>query len=291
MKIKSPVLRRLYEYGMITLGCAIYALSFQWFFQPNTIAMGGFTGVSQILNRMMPVLPVGITSMVMNIPLFILGVRKQGLRLLFSSVYAMIVSSLMIDTLAALHTFAPMESLLACVYGGATLGLGLGLMMMVGATTGGTELAARLLKYKFRSISIGRLCLYIDVAVISLYAVTFRNINDALYGIISMYISSIAMDAVVYGSTAGAKMAYIISSQSEVITKRLLDMELGITLLQGQGAYSGAEKQVVLCAFKRSQISAIKGAVTAIDPNAFIIVCDAHEVLGEGFGAYTPDSL
>lgn len=291
MKIKSPALRRLYEYGMITLGCAIFALSFQWFFQPNSIAMGGFTGVSQILNRMLPVLPVGVTSIVMNIPLFILGVRKQGLKLLFSSVYAMIVSSLMIDALAAVYTFPPMDSLLACVYGGGTMGVGLGLMMLVGATTGGTELAARLLKYKFRNISIGRLCLYIDVAVISLYAAAFRSVNDALYGIIAMYISSFAMDAVVYGSTAGAKMAYIISGRSEAITKRLLDMELGITLLRGQGAYSGDEKQVVLCAFKRSQIAAIKAAVTAIDPNAFIIVCDAHEVLGEGFGAYTPDSL
>jgi len=290
MKSKNPALRLLYEYGIVTLGCALYALCFNWFFQPNNISMGGFTGVSQILNRLIPILPIGVMSIVLNIPLFYLGVRKQGLKLLISSLYAMTVGSLMIDGLAAVYTFSPMEPMLACVYGGVTLGISMGLMLMVGATTGGTELMARLLKYKLRHLSIGRLCLTIDVIVISLYALTFRNINNALYGIVAMYISSFAMDTVVYGSI-NAKIAYIISARSGEIAKRLLGMDLGITLLDGRGGYSGDPKQVVLCAFKRSQIAAIKAAVTQIDPNAFIIVCEAHEVLGEGFGEYTPDSL
>ena len=290
MKSKNPVLRRLYEYGIITLACALYALCFNWFFQPNNISMGGFTGVAQILNHFVPVLPIGITSIALNIPLFYIGVRKQGVKLLVSSLYAMTVSSLFLDALAAVYTFQSMEPLLACVYGGVLLGISMGLLMTVGSTTGGTELAARLLKYKLRNLSIGRLCLSIDVLVISLYALTFRSINNALYGIIAMYISSLAMDAVVYGSI-NAKIAYIISNQNGAIAQRLLDMDLGITLLDGRGGYSGNEKQVILCAFKRSQIAAIKAAVTEIDPSAFIIVCEAHEVLGEGFGEYTPDSL
>ena len=160
----------------------------------------------------------------------------------------------------------------------------------LGATTGGTELAARLLKYKLRNLSIGRLCLSIDVTVICLYAFTFRSVNNALYGIVAMYISSLTMDTVVYGSI-NAKIAYIISGHSGEVAKRLLGLDLGITLLDGRGGYSGDRKQVVLCAFKRSQFAVVKATVTAIDPNAFIIVCEAHEVLGEGFGAYTPDSL
>ena len=279
MKSKNPILRQLYEYGIITLGCALYALCFNWFFQPNNISMGGFTGVAQILNHFVPVLPIGITSIVLNIPLFYIGVRKQGVKLLISSLYAMTVSSLCLDALAAVYTFQSMEPLLACIYGGVLLGISMGLLMTVGATTGGTELAARLLKYKLRNLSIGRLCLGIDVLVISLYALTFRSINNALYGIIAMYISSLAMDTVVYGSI-NAKIAYIISNQNGAIAQRLLDMDLGITLLDGRGGYSGNEKQVVLCAFKRSQIAAIKAAVTEIDPSAFIIVCEAHEVLG-----------
>ena len=290
MKNHNPVLRRLCEYGVILLGSAIYAVAFNWFFQPNNISMGGFTGIAQIINRLVPALPVGVLAIVLKIPLFYLGVRKQGLKLLVSSLFAMTVGSLMIDGLGMVYTFQPMEPLLACIYGGVLLGLSMGLLLNVGATTGGTELAARLLKYKLRHLSIGKLCLGIDVIVICLYALTFRSINNALYGIISMYISSLTMDMIVYGSI-NAKMAYIISGKSQEVTQRLLEMNLGVTLLNGRGAFTGEEKQVVLCAFKRSQIAAIKAAVISIDPNAFIIVCEAHEVLGEGFGEYTPDSL
>ena len=291
MKSKHPALRLLRDYGVITLGCAIYAVSFQWFFQPNNIAMGGFTGVGQIFNRLLPFLPVGTIVILMNVPLFILGVRRQGLKILISSLFATVVSNLMIDGLDAVYTFQPMdEPLLACVYGGVTVGAAMALMLTVGATTGGTELAARLLKYRIRHLSIGRLCLIIDVAVVCLYSLVFRQVNTALYGIIGMYISSLAMDAVVYGSV-GAKMAYIISAQSAEITRRILDLELGVTLLQGKGGYHGDDKQVILCAFKPSQIGTIKAHVTEVDPNAFIIVCEAHEIVGEGFGEYTPDSL
>lgn len=290
MRIKNPVLRKLWEYGVITFSSAIYALCFNWLFQTNHISMGGFTGVAQIVNRFIPMLPVGVTVIILNVPLFILGVKKTGLHILISSLYAMAVGSLMIDGIAMLYTFPPMEQLLACIYGGVLLGLSMGLLLMVGATTGGTELAARLLKFKLHHLSIGRLCLIIDLMVILLHAITFNNLYNALYGIIAMYISSLVMDAVVYGSI-NAKMAYIISDNSQAITEQLLKMELGVTQLQGRGAWSGGEKTVVLCAFKRTQIAAIKAAVTAIDPNAFIIVCDAHEVLGEGFGVYSPDSL
>ena len=303
MKTQSIVLRRLYEYGTMTLGCAIYALCFNWFFQPNSIAMGGFTGLAQIINRLIPAFPVGMTVLVMNIPLLILGVRKQGLKLLIATLYATAVSSLMIDGLAMVYTFPAMDPLLACIYGGVLLGVSMGLLMLMGGTTGGSDLAARLLKYKLHSISIGRLCLFIDAVVVSLYALTFHSLNNALYGIVSMYICSVAMDAVVYGSNA--KMAYIISARSGEIAGHLLEMNLGVTLLNGRGGFSGDEKQVVLCAFKRSQIAPIKATVTALDPAAFItmlsnemkedaafiIVCEAHEVLGEGFGEYSPDSL
>lgn len=290
MKKRNPALRYLREYGIITLGSAIYALCFNWFFQPNNLSMGGFTGIAQIINHFLPILPVGVGSIILNIPLFYLGFRRQGVKLLISSLFAMVAGSLMVDGLAMVYTFPPMDPLLSCIYGGVLLGVSLGLMLQVGATTGGTELAARLLKYRLPHLPIGKLCMAIDVTVILLYALTFHNLNNALYGIVAMYISSTAMDAVIYGS-GNAKMAYVISADSQVMAKKLLGMELGVTLLNGKGAYTGDEKQVLLCAFKRNQIAAIKAAVISIDPNAFIIVCEAHEVLGEGFGEYTPDSL
>lgn len=291
MKHKITVLQILKDYGIITAGCLLYAFAFNCFFQTNNLAMGGFTGIGQVLNRFIPQLSVGTTVFVMNVPLMIIGVKKQGWSLLFASVYAIAVSSAMIDLMAMLITFPAMNPLLACLYGGVLCGVALGLMMLKNATTGGTELAARLLKYVLPNISIGKLCLFIDVTVICIYALTFQNLDSALYGIISMYVSSLAMDMVVYGSI-NAKVAIIVSEYSAEITQRLMDLGLGATILNGRGAYTGADKQVLMCAAKPSKMVLIKRAVTDVDPKkSFIIVCDAREVFGEGFGEYTPDSL
>ena len=289
--IKHPVLRILWDYMFITAGCALYAFGFNCFYQSNNLSVGGFTGIAQILNYFFPALPIGTTALIMNIPILFIAWKKQGPKLLFGTIYAITVSSLMIDGLNyAFGLFPPMDQLLAGLYGGVAVGVAVGILMLKGATTGGTELLARLLKYVVPGLSIGNLCLCVDVIVVLAYALVFKSLNNALYGIISMYVFSIAMDAVVYGSN-NAKVAYIISDHSKEITARLLDMELGITLLSGEGAFTGDTKKVALCAFKRSQIVPIKAAVTAIDPNAFVIVCEAHEVLGEGFGVYSPDNL
>ncbi len=291
MDRRNSLLKTLKDYCIITVSCLLYAVTFNCFFQTNNLAMGGFTGVAQVLNRLVPVIPVGTTVFIMNVPLMILGVKKQGWSLLFASVYAIFVSSAMIDGIAMLITFPPMDPLLACLYGGVLLGISLGLMMLKNATTGGTELAARLLKYVFRSLSIGKLCLFIDVTVICIYALTFRSLDNALYGIIAMYISSLSMDMVVYGSI-NAKLAIIVSDRNREITQHLMKMGLGATILEGHGAYTGSHKKVLMCAAKPGKIAMIKAAVAEVDPQkAFIIVCDAREVFGEGFGEYSPDSL
>jgi len=289
MKKKAFIIFR--DYAMITLSCLLYAFSFNCFFQPNNLAMGGFTGLAQVLNKLIPVLPIGTTVFVMNVPLMIIAVKKQGWNLLFSSVFAITVSSVMIDTMAALWTFPTMDPLLACLYGGVLMGISLGVMMLKNATTGGTELAARLLKYVIRHLSIGKLCLVIDITVVSCYALVFGNIHSALYGAVAMYVCSIAMDMVVYGSI-NAKLAYIISDHCDIITQKLMEMELGATLLTGKGAYTGDNKNIIMCAVKPSRIARIKALVAEIDPDkAFVIVTDAREVYGEGFGEYGNDSL
>lgn len=287
----SRYLKFIKDYAVITLSCLLYAFAFNCFFETNNLAMGGFTGIAQVLNRFIPALPIGTTVFVMNVPLMIIGVKKQGWSLLFASVYAIFVSSLMIDGMNMFIKFPPTEPLLACLYGGVLLGISLGLMMLQNATTGGTELAARLLKYVFPSISIGKICLAIDVSVICIYALTFRSLDNALYGVIAMYVSSIAMDTVVYGS-ANAKLAYIISDKSAEITQKLMDMGLGATVFNGSGAFTGNRKNILMCAAKPNKIARIKAAVNEVDPkNAFIIVTDAKEVFGEGFGEYSNDSL
>lgn len=291
MKKGKVVLKYLLDYFLITLSDALYAFAFCWFYQPNAISVGGFTGISQVINFFLPVLPIGITTLVLNIPLFAIATKVQGIKLLLSSLYSTVISSVFIDLFSGIHSFSPMDDLLlAAAFGGVFAGVGVGMQLRVGATTGGTELAARLLKYKIRHISVGKLCFAVDIIVIIIYAFTFKKINNALYGIASMYIFSLSMDFVIYGGTH-AKLAYIISPKSEEIKDKLLEMNLGVTMVDSHGGWNGDEKQMIMCAFKRAQIAAIKKSVTNIDPAAFIIVCEAHEVLGEGFGKYSPDEL
>ena len=227
---------------------------------------------------------------VLNLPLFLLSWTKVGRHWLYATLYATLVSSGMIDLLAGVYTFRPMEPMLAAVYGGVIVGLGCGLMLRYSATTGGTELAARLLKLKLPGLSIGTLCLAIDTIVVVSYAAVFRDLTQALYAMVALFIISKVMDRVVYGGN-GAKMAYIISERYEEITAKLLELDRGVTLLEGRGGYSGKAKNVILCAFSRAQIVAIKSIVKQADPDAFIIVCDAYEILGEGFGTYDPTGL
>ena len=276
--------------GIITLGAVIYALAFDWFVAPNQIAMGGVTGLAQIVNALVPVLPVGVLSILVNVPLFLAGWRLLGGRLLVSSLYAMAVSSLAIDVIAWMHTFPPMDPILATLYGGAGMGVGLGLVFSQGATTGGTDIIRKLLKLKFPWLPIGKLVMIPDMVVVILAAVVFGTVNAALYGLIQMYLLSKVMDMILYGWDT-SRVAYIITDRWEETVQGLLDMNRGVTLLQGKGAYTGAEKQVLLVAFRQREIVPIKRMLREIDPKAFFIVCDAHEILGEGFGDYQKEEI
>ena len=276
--------------GIITLGAVIYALAFDWFVAPNQIAMGGVTGLAQIVNALVPVLPVGVLSILVNVPLFLAGWRLLGGRLLVSSLYAMAVSSLAIDVIAWMHTFPPMDPILATLSGGAGMGVGLGLVFSQGATTGGTDIIGKLLKLKFPWLPIGKLVMIPDMVVVILAAVVFGTVNAALYGLIQMYLLSKVMDMILYGWDT-SRVAYIITDRWEETVQGLLDMNRGVTLLQGKGAYTGAEKQVLLVAFRQREIVPIKRMLREIDPKAFFIVCDAHEILGEGFGDYQKEEI
>ena len=292
MKLQTATLRKgLRAVLLITLAALIYALSFVWCFDPNGIAFGGITGLAQIVNRLFPAAPVGVTVIVLNIPLFILGWKLIGGKLLVSSLYSMFISSVFIDLLNPLYDWQPMEPLLACIFGGLLMGASLGVVFLQGATTGGTDLAARLLKLKFKWLPMGKLLMGVYLAVIVLVALFFRNLNTALYGLVALYISTLAMDGILYGLD-NAKVAYIISDHNDEISSAIVqDLDRGVTILHGQGAYTGAEKQVLMCAFKQREIAAIKAAVKDIDPDAFLIVCNAHEVLGDGFREYKKDGL
>lgn len=274
----------------ITLGAAVHALAFNWCYSPNSIAFGGITGVAQIINALLPWAPVGVLAIVLNIPLFLLGWKLIGGKLLVGTLYAMLASSVFIDLLS-LFQWQPMEPVLACIFGGVLLGVSLGLVFQQGATTGGTDLMARLLKLKLAWLPMGRLVLAIDLAVIVATAIVFGSLESALYGLVGLYISSIVMDGMLYG-TDSAKVAYIISDRDGEIAAAIVhDLDRGLTFLQGEGGYSGETKRVIMCAIKQRQIVQLKRLVKELDPTAFVIVCDAHEVLGDGFREYKQNDL
>lgn len=279
----------LKSYAVITLGSVIYALSFDWFVAPNHFAMGGVTGLAQILHYLFPAVTVGAASAVMNVPLFLIGWKKIGGHLLVSSLYAMVVSSAAIDGLNLLFDFRPMDPILAAIFGGGVMGVGLGLVFAQGATTGGTDIIAKLLKLKWPWLPIGKLVVIPDTAVMLLVALTFGELSAMLYGFIKLYACSKAMDAVLYG-TVDSRVAYIISDHWQELSDTLLQSR-GVTLLQGRGAYTGAEKQVLMIAFKQKEIVDLKRRVYELDPKAFLIVCDARDVLGNGFSAYRREEI
>ena len=278
-------------YIWITIASLLYALAFDWFYMPNLIGFGGITGVGQVVNAWIPVIPIGTFVLCINIPLFIMGWRLIGGHLLVTSLYAMALSSVAVDVLALLIEFPPMDQMLAAVCGGALLGLALGVIFSKGATTGGTDLIARLVKLKLPWAPMGKLLLVIDLAVILLVAVAFGNITTALYGVISQVVSAYVTDMVLYGLD-NAKVAYIVSEKSQEICDAIVqDLERGVTVLQGRGGYSGEHKLVLMCAFKQKEIVELKEMAFSLDPDAFIIVCNAHEVTGNGFKTYRKNDI
>ena len=220
----------LKNYLMIFLGCAVYALAFDWCFEPNAIGFGGVTGLAQIVNVFFPQINIGLLVILFNIPLFLIGWRLFGTHMLISSLTAMALSSLILDALAITVHFPPMEDvLLACVVGGVLLGLSLGIIFLQGATTGGTEIVARLLKLKLSWLPMGKCLLAADLVVVALVALVFRNINTALYGTVGIYLSTVVMDKVLYGMD-NAKVAYIISDKPEEIARTILhDLDRSFT--------------------------------------------------------------
>lgn len=267
---------------LIVLGCAIYAASFAFLTYPNNIVSGGLTGVAQILN-LLTGLPVGIMVMVMNIPLFLVALRKLGLRFVIFSFLGMMLCSVFIDLFSLAELIVTEDTLLAAVYGGVTRGLGVGLVYHTGATTGGSDIAARFLRRKYPYINFGTISLCIDACVVVAFAVIFQRFDSAMYTIITMFVSSHVVNLILYGMT-NSGVCHIVTTQPKAIAQDInFTLGRGATILRGEGAYSGEERYVVLCVVKRQQIPALKRIVASWDEHAFVIVSESHEVFGKNF--------
>lgn len=288
--MKEKFLPALKSLIWIALGTAIFAVGFDIFLVPNQIGAGGISGLALVINAFVPVISVGVLSVLMNIPLFMAGYRFVGRKFFWGSLAGMLLSSLMIDLFSYLPII-PTEPLLGAIFGGLFVGTGCGIVFMQGASTGGVDIAARLLKYKLKNASMGKLMLLVDMLIAVITGIAFRDINKILYCIVALFVSSEALDAVVYRFDY-SYVAMVITDRDAAV-RDAIDSRLdrGCTYLKGEGAYTGQQKNVIYCAIKRQQVAELKDLVMEVDPGAFLVLQEAHQVLGEGFERYSKHRL
>jgi uncharacterized membrane-anchored protein YitT (DUF2179 family) len=287
MNYKLPAKKKykiIIEYLGITFGCALMAMSLNAFTVPNKIAPGGVSGLATVIFYMTKI-PVGITMLVFNIPLFILGIKILGKGVGVKTLYGTIMISIFIDYIFIIPTFTT-DLLLASVFGGIILGIGLGIVFRFGGTTGGTDLAAAIFNKYFPGFTVGTILMIIDFFVVLAAGLVFKQPEISLYSLISLFTSIKVMDFIQEG-LGYAKAFFIISNYSEEISKIVIkELDRSVTSLSGQGMYTREERQVLLCVVNRAQVNRLKELVHAVDPKAFVILTEVREVLGEGFKNY-----
>ncbi len=277
--------KQVKDYVLITVGTAVMSVGLNAFLIPNKIVSGGVSGLGTILYHLTGV-GVGLWMLIINIPLFIAGFKTLGKGTMVKTAAATVVLSVLTDALSQVFSYK-FDPVISSVYGGASFGIGIGLVFMTSATTGGSDLLSKQLERLFPRLSPGQVLLLVDTAVILLSAAIFKDYSSALYGFLSLYISSIIIDMVTGGFNF-SKAVYIISDYGEGIKQEIIEtLNRGATKLSGVGAYTGEEKSVILCVISRAEVVRLKLLVKRLDPRAFVIITDAKEVMGEGFGQYT----
>lgn len=270
---------RVTAYLQIVLGCLIGGAAYPLFLVPNNIAPGGLTGIATILNYLFG-WPVGVTSMALNLPLFVIGWKAMGKVFVFRTLIATLLFSAFIDLLP----LPPLtdDILLGTVYGALALGLGLGLIMRGGATTGGSDMVARMVHHRFPVVTVGAFLFLLDCAVILCAAFTM-SARAALYALICIFVSSKVVDLALAGF-GSAKACFIITTKAESISRRIMkELERGATILPGIGAYSGESRTVLMSVISQREVFPLKKIVRQEDQKAFMFITDTHETLGEGF--------
>ncbi len=272
------------------VGCALFGLGFNLFLEPAEINAGGISGLAMVLVYVTKFGTVGVMSALMNIPLFIIGGLKVGKKFFWGSFVGMIFTSLFIDLFAFLPK-PELDPLICALYGGVICGFGLGCVFSAGFSTGGSDIIVRLLKIKWPSMPIGVINICFDLCVATLTGLVFWNLEAALYSGVAIFVTGQLIDVVVYRFDY-SKVALIITKDYEKVAAAVTaQLDRGATYLYGEGSYSKKETKVVLTAVKKQQLADLKALVVEIDPDAFIIVQEAHQVLGDGFSRYSEDSL
>lgn len=273
------------KYSVITAACAVYALGYACFLSPNRLAPGGISGLAVVLGEFIPV-DKGLIILCLNAPLLIVGAIVFGSHFFFSTIYATVVSSLFISAASYLPAmFLPLteDLLTAGLAGGVMTAVGMGLIFRHGATTGGTDIIVRLIQRKLPHIKTGAIFMVVDSCIVALSAIVFGNVNLALYAAIALFANTTVFDAVLYGTNSARLLLIITTRPEEIITQATQALDMGITVIDSRGGYTGTENTMLVCAVKKRVFPRVKKLVLTIDPASFIIVSSADEIYGEGF--------
>ncbi len=288
-KKQNNWINRCKRWVVMTVGTVLYSAAISLFLDPNNLAPGGVSGISIILNRVTGI-ETGTLFFCINIPILMIGAWKFGMKFIVSTVYCTGLSSFFINLLSSYEPVTR-EPMLAAFVGAVLVAVGLGIIFRAGATSGGTDIIIKLLRLKFPYLKTGFLFLTIDSMVVAASALIFKNVESALYAAIAVLVTSYVMDMVLYGRDE-AKMLFIISSKPKQIADRLLlELNIGVTYLNGVGGYSGQEKKIILCIMRKPISHKAEEIVKQEDPTSFMIVSSATEIYGEGYKSYFSQKL
>lgn len=268
------------------VGAIVYSVAVNMFLSPNGISPGGFTGVAAVINHITNI-PTGTMLFIFNIPVLILGYIKMGGMFILKTSFVTGLVSLSLDVSAQLLPALQTDAILASMFGGILMGIGLSLILLRGATTGGIDIIAKLINKKHRHLSVGKIILMADGVVILLNAIIYRNAESALYSIIAMYMGTRLMDVLLYGADKG-KIIYVVTNAPDEICGEINHtVGRGVTKLSVVGGYTGENRTMLMCTVRVHEVAAVHNAVKQYDERAFIVVSDAGEIIGEGFKSVT----
>ncbi|HEY8362992.1 MAG TPA: YitT family protein [Tissierellaceae bacterium] len=280
MKENEKLLDTLFSYILLAIGVLIMAISLQYFLEPNTIAPGGVTGFAVVINKLLNI-PIYVTNLAINIPLFLIGLKTLGKSTAIKTVYSTLLLSFFLKILPP--NVLTRDIFLSTIFGGVLMGLGLGLVFKFGGTTGGTDLAGSILNNKFPNLSMVTFMTIIDLFVVIFAGIVDKKVETSLYSIVAMFVVMKVADSILEGIGYLKGFIIITDKPNEISEKLMFELERGVTSLKGKGMYTKEEKDVLLCVVDRAQFSKVKKIVKEIDPKAFIMVSEMYEVLGEGF--------
>ena len=280
-RVKKTTVDILYFF----VGAIIYSVSVNMFLSPNGISPGGFTGVAAVINHITNI-PTGTMLFIFNIPILILGYIKMGGVFILKTSFVTVLVSLSLDISASLSPIIRADGILVSMFGGILMGIGLSLILLRGATTGGIDIIAKFVNRKYRHLSVGKIILMADGIVILLNALVYKNAESALYSIVAMYMGTRLMDVLLYGADKGKIIYIITNSPDEICNEINHSVGRGVTKLSVIGGYTGETKIMLMCTVRVHEVAAIHDLVKQYDDRAFMVVSDAGEIIGEGFKGY-----